>query len=169
MNIHQITKAGLKVLSLIDTYSTNSKKQCEMIQDPLLFGFFEAHFGKMTRQKIIYIGRTSHPKRVDFRYGGRNPVLIEFAIRPPHGWSELHGPSNRGELNKLTRFSPKKAKLRVLLLFDLASLYRKVPIEKEILKASYNKVKPSRGNYRKHPVRVIYFHKDTHYNFKWSP
>lgn len=164
MNTTQIKRAGSTVLGLIHKYSADSRKKLEMRQDPLLFGYFAARFGKMSRQWSIHIGESARPKRIDFRHGGSNPVLIEFAVRPPHGRSELYGPGNKAELNKLCRFPPAKAKLRVLLLLDLAE----DPIEKANLMKSYAGIKSSRGRYKRYPVRVIYTHKNKQYDFMWS-
>lgn len=164
MNTKQITKASVKVLRLINEYSTDSRKKREMRQDPLLLGYFAARFGNMSRQKRRYIGTSNRPKRIDFRHGGSNPVLMEFAVRPPHGASELYGPGNKDELNKLCRFPQSEAKMRVLLLLDLAD----DPIDKPNLKQSYDGVRSSRGRYRRHSVRVIYVHKSKQYDFKWS-
>ena len=165
MNIKQITKAARTVHRLIDGYSSDSEKKREMRQDPLLFGFFEARFGKMSRQKHIFIGPGAHPKRVDFRHGGQNPALIEFAVRPPDGWAELYGTANKDELNKLTRFPTSKAKLRVLLLFDFVG----TPIRKEKLKESFDRIRSSRGKYRRYAVQVIYVHGTIAYGFRWTP
>ena len=165
MNLRTIKSASRAVHKLIDEYSKDSAKKREIRQDPLLLGFFSARFRRMSRQKPIYIGKGSHPKRVDFRHGGPNPVLIEFAVRPPNGASELYGSQNKQELNKLTRFSSSIAKLRVLLLFDFA----RVAIKKAQLKSTYDPVLSSRGNFDRYPVQVIYVHRTSAYGFIWKP
>lgn len=165
MNLKQITKASRAVHNLIDEYSADSAKKREMRQDPLLLGYFEARFGSMSRQKHIYIGSGTHPKRVDFRHGGVSPVLIEFAVRPPHGISDLYGPPNKDELNKLTRFPPSKASLRVLLLFDFATK----AIPRAQLKKSYDVITTSQGKFRRFPVQIIYIHGSISYRFIWKP
>ncbi len=165
MNLKQIIKASREVHSLIDAYSTDSAKKREMRQDPLLFGYFSAKFGQMSRQKYVYIGSGSHPKRIDFRYGGPGSVLLEFAVRPPDGSAELYGPSNKDELNKLTRFPPTKANLRVLLLFDFCA----TSIKKESLMKSYSQIATSPGRFDRYPVQVVYVHHRTAYRFIWKP
>ena len=164
MTTKQIKKAAKAVLGLAELYGHDSAMQREMRLDLLLLGFFEARFGRMSRQTKIWISGTSHPKRVDFRHGGTNPVLMEFAVRPPSGASELYGPSNRSELNKLTRFPPSKAKKRVLLLFDL----KRKPIPKKNLTATYARVRSSRGRFNRYYVRVIYVHRASEYDFSWG-
>ncbi len=165
MNLRQIKSASRAVHRLISEYSTDPAKKREMRHDPLLLGYFAARFGKMSRQKRIHIGDGSHPKRVDFRHGGPNPVLIEFAVRPPNGLSELYGSQNRGELNKLTRFPSSEARLRVLLLFDFAP----TAIRRDDLKATYDPVRSSPGKFSRFPVQVIYTHESITYGFIWKP
>ena len=165
MNLKQLARAAREVHDLIDAYSSDSAKKREMVQDPLLFGFFSARFGDMSRQRHIYIGRSKRPKRVDFRFGGANTVLIEFAVRPPHGGAELYGTQNRDELNKLTRFPRSTASLRVLLLFD----FRRVGIAKDKLRASFANVCTSPGRYARYPVQILYVHHRGSYRFLWKP
>ena len=104
-------------------------------------------------------------KRIDYRIGGTNPVLIELAVRPPKHKNKLYGSQNRHELRKLCRAPYSKAKKRILLLVDLA----KEMIRKDKIKKTYDKAHSGKGGaHRRAPVSVIYVHKKDHYSVRWS-
>jgi hypothetical protein len=164
MNLTAIRSAAREILKLANCYSSKDLK--EMALDPLVLGFFHGKYGKMSRQHRVWISNSTHPKRIDFRYGSSNPVVLEFAMRPRSGASELYGPCNGDELRKLTRVRSNSARLRVLLLLDL---FRGSAISKQSLVASYSGVNSGRGRFKRHPVRVVYAHwKGTSYDFIWS-
>ena len=100
---------------------------------------------------------------IDFRVGGPNPVLIELAVRPRDGASELYGSQNRPELIKLTRYPQSQAKLRVIVLIDFAP----VPHAAPGLRASYDAVSAGPGRFERNPVRVIYVHRRSEFTFVW--
>ena len=88
-------------------------------------------------------------KRIDFRQGWHNPVVIEFAVRPRAGGrSNLSAGQNQSELHKLTRIQQSAARLRVLLLVDLASDV----IDRDDLVASYADVGGGPGAFVHHSV-----------------
>ena len=91
--------------------------------------------------------------------------MIEFAVRPPEGGVQLYGSQNTTELRKLCRFDNASAKLRALLLIDLA----KIPYKESTLRATYNGIDAGRGRFNRFPVKVIYTHADEAFTFKWSP
>ena len=165
MNISSITRAAHDVLHLIDQYQLGSAKRRELGVDAMILGYFQAKFGNMKRQFHLHIGKGSRPSRIDFRRGGTNPVMIEFACRLPNGVAELYGSQNRPELNKLTRIPQEKARTRVLLLLDQSAN----PIGKARLKATYDEVRSGRGKFKRHAVRVIYVHRTVQYHFIWKP
>lgn len=168
-NIERLQDAALKLL-----LETSDKKASErQLQRRVLF-ILRVKFGPLSRdpqlpivfqEEHIFIGKSSHPKRVDYIKKGTNPIPIELAVRPSDGNSELYGYRNRDELNKLTRYTPSKARLRALLLVDM----KDQPIDRARLKQSYDTILSGPGNYERTSVRVIYVHELLQYHFLWRP
>src|SRR5438093_1461614 len=119
MNLDDIKRSALRVLKLLDDYSGGHVGRREMLLDPILYGYLEGRFSHMARQHYVYLHGSANPKRIDFRYGTHNPVVIEFAVRSPAGGGTLYGSQNRSELRKLCRVTQAEARLRVMLLIDL--------------------------------------------------
>lgn len=165
MTTLQIVKAVQEILRLMADYTGVASHTREMLLDPVVYAYFDARFGHFQRQYHVRLHGKARPKRIDFRYGTSNPVVMEIAARPPAGRSELYGNSNRDELNKLTRVVTSQARKRVLLLIDRAPR----PIRAENLKPSYDQIVTTRGRFARHSVRVIYVHPDLSYNFLWRP
>lgn len=109
--------------------------------------------------------------RVDFRFKGPNPTLLELAVQPREiqdvnfttlvfptnkSKSNLNASQNRSEIEKLTK--DKKAKTRFLLLVDLRGNYDKA-----------NLIQRYKNESAKHPngtsVRVVYVSRQEAYNF----
>ena len=148
---------------MLADYSSGPER--EMRLDPMVYGFLQGRHGHMSRQFYVRFHGAKRPKRIDFRYGTSNPAVIELAVRPPTGGSQLHGSQTESELRKLTRVPQAKAKRRILLLLDL---YRS-PLDEAKLKATYDSIHAGRGNFKRHSVRVIYVHRDSTYDFLWWP
>lgn len=165
MNIKTLTESARAVLSLLRDYSGGHVGRREMLLDPVLYGYLQGRFGGMTRQHWVSIHGRPRPQRIDFRKGGTNPVVVEFAVRPPNGGPTLYGSQNQSELRKLCRVTKTSAKLRALLLLDLSPN----PIRLENLKPSYDKQTSGPGNFARHSVRVIYVQSNSSYNFLWQP
>jgi hypothetical protein len=165
MNLEQLQQASRRVISLLDDYTGTHVGRREMLLDPVLYGYLEGRFSQITRQHHVRLHSSSHPKRIDFRSGTTNPVVIEFAVRPPTGGPELYGSQNRSELRKLCRVTKSAARLRVLLLIDLYS----EPLLKSSLKPTYDKQNSGQGNFKRHSVRILYVHRKEQYNFLWRP
>jgi hypothetical protein len=163
MTIKTLKSIGQKIAGLVHDYHGGPKR--EMLIDPALYAWFLGSGRSVERQYHAHLPGALKPPRIDFRLKGSNPVLVEFAVRPPGGAGQLYGSQNTSELRKLTRFSNRRAKLRALLLIDL----HKKPIPKDKLKPTYDRVHAGRGRFKRTPVRVIYSHRDTAYSFKWSP
>jgi hypothetical protein len=164
VNQRSLQDLAKEVVALVDDYHGGPKR--EMLIDPALYALLRARTGqKVSRQYHAHLPQAKRPPRIDFRVGGPNPVLIEVAVRPPGGRSELYGSQNKAELRKLTRFPNQRAKLRALLLIDL----KKQPIEKADLKATYAKVSAGPGKFNRSSVRVIYVHASQSYSFRWAP
>jgi hypothetical protein len=160
MNVKQLKHIGQSLARLAHEYSGGPKR--EMLIDPALYAWLLATEGKATRQYPVTV---PSPGRIDFRIGGSNPVVLEFAVRPPDGGPELYGSQNRDELFKLSRIPQGKAKLRALLLVDL----RSDQIRMDKLKSSYDEVHPGPGRFPRNVVQVIYTHRKEAYSFRWSP
>jgi hypothetical protein len=137
----------------------------EMAVDRQLALDLDAEFGPLTRQHHVKLYRSQRPARIDFRLGGTNPVLIELAVRPEDGASQLYGSQNRPELEKLTRVPQRRAKLRALLLMDLKQTH--LPLDR--LKQTYDCVSAGPGRFERNPVQVLYVHKEAQYHFSWRP
>src|SRR5436305_1954049 len=120
MNIADLIDSARKVASVLKDYSGGHVGRREMLLDPILYGYLHGRFKRLSRQHWVRLHGRPRPQRIDFRAGGSNPVVIEFAVRPPHGGASLYGSQNRSELRKLTRVTRTSARLRVLLLIDLA-------------------------------------------------
>jgi hypothetical protein len=163
MNIAELKESALTVLSLLDEYSNASRR--EMLIDPVIYAYLSGQFGLMSRQHWMRLYGRPRPQRIDFRYGGSNPAVIEFAVRPPSGGSHLYGSQNLSELRKLTRVPQSRARRRYLLLLDR---YRD-PIQRSNLKASYDPLNAGRGRFRRTSVRVVYVHAVLQYDFLWRP
>ena len=164
----QVQDAARAVLHLRGGYSHYVAKQFgERSLNLALYSYLYARYPSTTREHPVAIGNSSKPKRVDFRIGGANPVLIEFAYRKP-GQSKqpLQGPHNASELRKLGRFPTSQAKRRILLLVDGS----KTAIPKSELKGTYDSVTRGQGGKSvRHAVTVLYVHKDADYRFAWNP
>ncbi len=165
MNISDIEESGVEILALLRAYQYGPLDRRETRIDPVVLGYFQGRFGKMSRQHYVRMHSKPKPQRIDFRHGTHNPVVIELAVRPPSGLRELYGSQNKSELRKLTRVLPSQARLRVLLLLDL--FHKPIPLAN--LKATYDVQNAGRGKFKRHRVRVIYVHKDVQYNFSWDP
>lgn len=165
MNIEAITDSAHCVICLLRDYSGRHVGRREQLLDPILYGYLQGRFGNMSRQHWVHMHARPRPQRIDFRCGGNNPVVIEFAVRPPEGGTELYGSQNRSELRKLCRVSQASARLRVLLLIDLSL----DPIHRDNLQPSYDEQSSGAGNFPRHSVRVIYVHLESRYNFLWQP
>lgn len=163
MNIREITEAARAVIDILDEYHNAPNR--EMHIDPVLFAYLRSRHSSVQRQHYVYRYGSHKPQRIDFRSGGNNPVVLEFAVRPPTGGGTLSGSQNTSELRKLCRVSDTAARLRALLLVDLFHS----PLEKSSLKETYDQINAGRGKFKRNSVRVIYVHADTQFNFLWSP
>jgi hypothetical protein len=155
--------AGSEILKIIADYTTRPHR--EMLIDPILYAYLKGAFEKVERQHHVSVYGSQKPKRIDFRQGGSNPVVLELAVRPPTGGGHLLGGQNTSELRKLCKVSTTQAKLRALLLIDLYENH----YLKENLVSSYDGVNAGTGKFERHPVRVIYVHSNNRFSFSWSP
>ena len=158
-------EAARAVVELRRHYSNPPKTERGL--DPILFGYLRGAYPKVsvTRQMQITFSSSMRPSRIDFRVGGTNPTVLEFAVRPADGQQQLNGPQNHQELLKLSKVVPSKAKRRILLLLDL----KKTPVQKRALKLAYDKLNAGRGRKARHPVTVVYVHTASQYSFCWRP
>jgi hypothetical protein len=155
---------GRKAIRLSETLPW--KKAGERWLHGVVLGLFEAKIGHMDSEFAVEdsLKVKTKPKCIDFRHGGNNPVVIELVVRL-HG-PELYGGPNESELKKLCRIPYSKARRRILLLLDASGF---VPIQKNSLKRSYNKIGSGRGNFTRETVTVIYVHPKLEYSFRWNP
>jgi hypothetical protein len=163
MGIADIDSSAKEVLKILRKYHNPPGR--EMLIDATLFAFLRGRYTHVQRQHRVYVYGSNKPKRIDFRYGGSNPIVLEFAVRPPTGGGELYGSQNVSELHKLCRVKHTAARLRALLLLDL---YHK-PIRQEALEKTYEVINAGRGRFKRSAVRVIYVHNDLAFNFSWKP
>jgi len=165
MTIAELEDAAQEIIRLLRDYSTDPAAQREMRIDPVVYGYFDGRFGKMSRQVYVRMHSRPRPQRIDFRYGSNNPLVFEFAVRSRQSDATLYGSQNVSELRKLTRVIPSQARTRILLLLDLTD----TPIARDNLKATYDRINAGRGRFQRHPVRVIYASNSVTYNFLWRP
>ena len=163
----RITKSALiescqRILEMATTYKPKEHHR-EMGYDGLFFGFLDAKFGQMVRQKKIRIGKSRTPKRLDFWQRGTSPVVIEFVVRTP-GRNEIYGSQNGSEIGKLTR--QRKASTRYLVLFDLS---KERPMDTKDLWKSYQKLNGGVGKFKRMPVQIIYVHPNLVGSCIWKP
>lgn len=163
VNIADIEDIGAEILKLRDAYHNPPKG--ERAVDVLLWGYLCGRGYHVKRQHNVHLHGSTKPHRIDFRFGGTNPIVLELAVRPVGGGSHLSGPNNQTELNKLCRVSRKEARLRALLLIDLAEGHWL----REALKATYDPLNAGAGKFDRCAVRVIYVHRHNRFNFGWSP
>jgi hypothetical protein len=133
----------------------------EMLLDGLVYGVLNAKFGVSRQHHVRSSVAGGKPKRIDFRQGGTNPVVIEFVVRTARHRNEAYGGQNKDELHKLARQS--RAKARYLLILDIVA----DPIQAGKLRASYAKVNHQRGRGSRMRVRVLYAHSSLDYHFLW--
>lgn len=164
MNIEDVTEAGVAILHLLQDYHRPPAHR-EMLIDPIIYAYMKGRFGAVSRQHHVSVYGSRKPKRIDFRVGGTNPVVLELAVRSPLGSGSLLGQPNTSELRKLCKVSTTQASLRVLLLIDLyVNNYTKPD-----LKSTYDVINAGPGKFKRCPVRVVYVHMDNRFNFAWSP
>lgn len=163
MKIADIQEIGAKVLALLDQYHNPPHK--ELLLDAILFAYLSGRYSGVVRQHYVYLYGSSKPQRIDFRFGGSNPVVLELAVRRPGGGGGMSGSQNTTELNKLCRVKQSQVRLRALLLLDTAEQ----PLKKEALKKSYDPLHAGPGKFERHSVRVIYVHRRSTFSFSWSP
>lgn len=163
MKIADIQEAGKQVLDLLGKYHNPPHK--ELLLEAILFVYLSGRYSNVSRQKHVRVHGSTKPHRIDLRIGGTNPVVIELAPRPPFGGGQLAGSQNIKELRKLCRVTQSEAKLRALLLLDLAH----DPISIKNLRKTYDPLHAGRGKFDRHSVRVIYVHRRATFTFSWSP
>ena len=165
MNVVTLQNIGSDIARMVEDYSGGPRR--EMLIDPAVYDYLRATAGGcgVERQYHAHLTNQQRPARIDFRVKNPNAVLIEFAVRPPSGGGHLCGSQNLLELRKLTRFSNVAAKLRALLLIDLA----KVAYDLPSLKATYDEIHAGKGRFTRYPVKVIYVHASRAFAFKWDP
>jgi len=163
MKIADVQEVGVEVIRLLGKYSNPPHK--ELLVDAILFAYLSGRFSKVNRQHKVYLYGSSRPQRIDFRCGNSNPIVLELAVRPPVGGGQLSGSQNIKELKKLCRVSHTQARLRALLLLDLAEK----PLHKDALMSTYEPLHSGPGKFKRSSVRVIYVHRQNRFNFSWSP
>jgi hypothetical protein len=163
VNVKDIIEAGREVIHLLSRYSNAPHR--EMLIDPALFGYLRGKHGPVHRQHNVYVYGDDRPKRIDYRLAGNNPVVLEFAARPPTGGGTLLGSQNSSELRKLCRVSATEARLRALLLLDL---YHE-PHDIDLLWTTYDRVSTGPGKYRRSGVRIVYVHAELDATYLWRP
>jgi len=163
MNIADVQQIGAEVLALLSQYHNPPYK--ELLLDAILLAYLAGRYSNVARQHHVRLYGSAKPQRIDFRFGGNNPVVIELAVRPPSGGGSLYGSQNKSELRKLCRVAHSQARLRVLLLLDLA----RHPLSKESLQEDYDRQNAGRSRFKRSSVRVIYVHRRTTFHFSWSP
>lgn len=165
MNIRRLKDIGLELTAIAADYRGAGGPTREMLIDPALYALLRSSAGGAQRQYPAHLPNAKRCPRIDFRVGGPNPVLIEFAVRSPQGGGTLYGSQNKPELSKLTRFGNHVARLRALLLVDL---YHN-PHSLAELKATYDVINAGRGKFARYPVQIIYAHASAVYSFRWNP
>jgi hypothetical protein len=163
MNISDVQQIGTEVLELLAEYHNPPHK--ELLLDAILFAYLTGRYSTVRRQHPVRLYGSIKPHRIDFRFGGTNPVVLELAVRPPNGGGNLYGSQNASELNKLCRVAHSQARLRALLLLDLGDK----PLSRESLKRSYDPLHAGPGKFKRSSVRVIYVHRHDTFHFSWSP
>lgn len=163
MNISDIKATGLQMVAMLAKYHNPPKK--ELLLDAILFAYLCGQGRKVARQHRVYFYGSAKPHRIDFRIGGSNPIVLEFAVRSTNGGGSLGGGPNVDELRKLCRVTGKRARLRALLLLDLADH----PLSQDKLEKTYEHLHAGRGKFKRSSVRVIYVHREDQFDFSWSP
>ncbi|NMO14149.1 hypothetical protein HPC49_25165 [Pyxidicoccus fallax] len=165
-NIARLLSVAHTTLNLLRDYSGRPKRERDV--DPMLYAILNARFKQpgapVTRQHPIQM--LGSRRLVDFRIGGPNPILLEFAFRPRTGGGDLCSSTNESEILKLSRFPQTEAKLRALLLIDASS---SGPYERVQLETKYKDIRTSPGKFDRCPVRVIYAHEKESFHFCWTP
>lgn len=166
VSVSAVKKAAREVIDLLGEYAGKHVPSREMLIDPVLYALLRGRHEKVKRQHTLpLVKKRKKAKRIDFRCGGSNPAVLEFAVRPPKGGGQLYGSQNVSELRKLTRVPKTQARLRILLLVDLCAN----PLDVGNLKATYKCVSSGPGKFARQAVRVVYVHRSVEASFPWRP
>jgi hypothetical protein len=162
ITIGELTDAGRRTIELARQYRQVHHRESALLG--MIHGYLDARFGSIDREHAIYIGGSSHPKRIDFRQSTLNSVVMEVAMRTRDHGNELYGSTNRSELRKLARVA--SASMRYLLLLDMSG---DDPHERSALKETYDGENAGPGKFARKSVRIVYVHPDAEYDFIWRP
>lgn len=132
----------------------------------ILHSFLLGRYAGVWPECPVNIGSTT--RAIDFRFGdwpyGRNPCVVELAVRNSEGGQQLQASQNKRELTKLSRYPASKAQTRVLLLLDIGH----DPIQISALKPSYDDMKHlGAGKFQRLSVSILYVHRTLDYRFIW--
>ncbi len=134
----------------------------------LLHAYLLGKYGGVKSECPVRLGQRE--SYIDFRFGdaphGRNPCVLELAVRNSVHGSQLLSSQNKTELKKLSRYPASKAQTRVLLLLDIGHK----PLERAGLQRGYDELKHlGAGKFQRRPVQVLYVHRDLDFHFSWEP
>lgn len=132
------------------TLSINKYKEKDLL--PLVRMFLLGYFGEsiVPEAKTKLPGALTGSGYLDFLIGD---VAVEFACRPPHASRQnLSATVNSSEAKKLLKHDG----LSVLILFD----FSKDPFPEEKIESFRNWPSLGKGNHKKSPFNVAYFHFD---------
>jgi hypothetical protein len=164
----KLEQAGKAVIALFneERFVPILNRRYEKSIQLVLLGYLQAKVGSM---KLEYkLAR----ERIDFRYGGGHPSLVELVTISDSGYNVEHNPNrNLAELRKLSKFDRSKARVKYLLILDF---YNKSPIKKERLAKAYHRTwqelakvlrKEERGRKTMYSVTVLYIHSHATHRF----
>jgi hypothetical protein len=159
LTIGNVKNLGRMLIETSNIYPTKFLTERDFF--PLVYAYLKGVVPKITPEMAVEGGK------VDFRFGGTNPTLLELAVQPrilvdanyenitfPGHASKtsLYASQNKSELNKLILET--QGKTRFLLLIDFHGGY---DIEK--LELSYKEVASNiriNKSIQKNPVRVVF-------------
>jgi hypothetical protein len=155
----KLTKAGKEIIKLFTEkrFAPILKRRYEKSIQLVLLGYLQASVGRM---------KLEHPvanEKIDFRYGGDHPSLIELVTISHSGYNVEHNANrNLSELKKLSKFDRSKARVKYLLILDFLNAS---PIRKEKLQAAYSRawrklavLLRTSGRNVMYSVTVVYVH-----------
>jgi hypothetical protein len=161
-----VKEAALQIVGPICGNKARSFSEAEIGR--ILHAYLSGKFGGVWSECPVLLGQKE--SFIDFRFGdaphGKNPCVLELAVRNTEHGPQLSSGQNKSELQKLSRYPSSKAQTRVLLLLDLGHK----PLGQTALQPGYNRLRPlGAGRFQRRSVAVLYVHRFLNYHFTWKP
>jgi hypothetical protein len=162
--IADVRECALEIVNRICGKKARSFSEANMGR--ILHAYLVGRHAGVWAECPVNLGKTE--SAIDFRFGdrphGKNPCVLELAVRNSEGGSQLLASQNKPELRKLSRYPESQAQTRVLLLLDIGH----APLAREKLQPDYDNLKHlGAGKFQRRSVSILYVHRELDYRFIW--